>query len=369
MPAPKMFSLATEAPGLPVSLPVISTFTTRSATRPDAWRLGWMENRTSLNRDSIDLSICIASWNCVDYLRRCLQSLHDLPQGVRLETIVVDNASHDGAAEMVADEFPEVILVRNAENRGFATASNQAAAQAQGRYLFFLNNDTELPADTLRQLVEYADAHPEIGMIGPKLLDGDGDVQISYRRRPSLQGLLHRTALLRWTGLFRRAYHEYRREGFQPHQERKVEILMGAAVLMRRDIFEACGRCDEDYHFGGEDIDLSERVGRHYPLVYLAGVAITHYGRISSRQNIEFAAPNVAIGYVHYFRKTGTSRLALVLYKALVTVDVPFQIAGKALQYGWRALLGDSFRATKTAIALRGLWHFARHELMRFWRA
>src|SRR5580700_9489442 len=93
----------------------------------------------SLSDDGpIDVSVCIANWNCCELLRACLESLHDRPQGVRMETIVVDNASDDGAADMVARDFPEVVLIRNAENVGFSRASNQAAAQARGRNLFFL---------------------------------------------------------------------------------------------------------------------------------------------------------------------------------------------------------------------------------------
>src|SRR3954451_22760064 len=98
--------------------------TVESAARADR------ANQSSAGRPlpaagSIDISVCIANWNCRDLLRACLESLHDRPQGVRLETIVVDNASHDGAAAMVARDFPEVILVRNDANRGFAKANNQ----------------------------------------------------------------------------------------------------------------------------------------------------------------------------------------------------------------------------------------------------
>ena len=152
----------------------------------------------------LDVSVCIANWNCAPLLRRCLQSLLDQPQGVRFEVIVVDNASTDGAAEMVAAEFPQVVLVRNVENRGFAAASNQAAARAKGRYLFFLNNDTEVPPHALGRLLAHAAANPTAGMFGPLLREPNGDVQISYRRRPTVSALLHKLSLLRWTGLLSR---------------------------------------------------------------------------------------------------------------------------------------------------------------------
>src|SRR5262249_19729827 len=153
-----------------------------------------------------EVSVCIVNWNCRDLLRDCLRSLEAGRQGVRAEVIVVDNASTDGAADMVAREVPGVALVRNADNPGVAAANNQAAARARGRYLFFLNNDTVMPPGALRRLCDYAAAHPEVGLIGPRLRDGHGRVQRSWRRRPTVRALLNRLSLLRWTGLFRRAY-------------------------------------------------------------------------------------------------------------------------------------------------------------------
>src|SRR5947209_19208525 len=117
------------------------------------WQPAWPQSFT--DDGAIDVTVCIANWNCRELLRACLESLHDQPQGVRLETVVVDNASTDGSADMVARDFPEVVLVRNAENAGFSRASNQAAAVARGRYLFFLNNDTVVSAGALRRLVSY----------------------------------------------------------------------------------------------------------------------------------------------------------------------------------------------------------------------
>jgi len=337
--------------------------TTPAGDNRPAWAVAFDE------AGPIDVSVCIANWNCLTDLRDCLTSLQDYPQGVSLETIVVDNASVDGAPEMVAREFPEVILIRNAVNAGFARASNQAAAVASGRYLFFLNNDTVTPAYSLRQLVQYADAHPDVGMIGPRLRDSRGQLQISFRRKPTLAAMLHRTAILNWTRLFRRGYEEYRRNHFDPVAERQVEVLMGAAVLMPRPVFERCGRWDEDFRFGVEDIELSVRVGRTHRLIYLPHVEIQHRGRLSSRSNVTFAAPNLLIGYVHYFRKVGASRLSLFAYKLVVTIDTPLRIAIKTGQVACRRLLGRDAQAERSRNSLRGLWHFLRHDLPRFWRA
>lgn len=324
----------------------------------------------SLSDDGpIDVSVCIANWNCRELLRACLESLHDRPQGVRMETIVVDNASQDEAADMVARDFPEVVLIRNAENVGFSRASNQAAAQAHGRYLFFLNNDTVVPAGALRRLTAYADAHPEIGMIGPRLRDANGQPQISYRRKPTVAALLHRNYFVRWTGLCRRAAREYRRADFNPLEQRRVEVLAGAAVFMPRAVFTAAGRWDEGFAFGAEDVDLCVRVNGTRKVVYLPDVEVIHYGRVSSRENIAFADAHLPAGHVRLLRKLGSSQAALLAYKALVTCDAPIACAAKWLQFVWRRLCSGPQKAARSRLAALGTWYFLTRGLRGFWQA
>jgi N-acetylglucosaminyl-diphospho-decaprenol L-rhamnosyltransferase len=349
----------------------------RSQPRPaPAPEMGWQRQsprsawlQSFDDHGPIDVSVCIANWNCREMLRKCLESLHDQPQDVRLETIVVDNASEDGAAEMVARDFPEVVLVRNAANTGFSCANNQAARKARGQYLFFLNNDTVVPAGALRRLLNYAEEHPEVGMIGPRLCDGAGRAQVSYRQRPTLATLLHRTSLLRWTGLLRESYRRYRREEFDPDSTRPVEVLMGAAMFLPREVFFACGAWDEEFTFGGEDMDLSVRVGRRHRVVFHPRVEITHYGRVSTRQHIGYASSNMVIGFARYLRKSGSSSLALLAYKLVVMLDVPLQAALKGAQYLWRRLRGQREKAKKSLLAFRGLSYFLTHGLREFWKA
>lgn len=339
----------------------------RSVARPAASNRSQPPESTSLTPV---VTICIANWNCRDFLRDCLRSLLDSPQGVSVEVVVVDNASNDGAAEMVTREYPDVLVIRNEKNLGFARASNQAAERATGKYLFFLNNDTIVPPQTIGRLVAFADAHPKVGMIGPRLRDGEGKLQISYRRKPTLRAMLHRAALLRWTGIFRRAYDEYRRDGFDPDGVRRVEVLMGAAVLMPRTVYLKCGGWDEGFRFGVEDVELSDRVGRNHALVHLPGVEVVHFGRVSSRQNVTFAAPNLMIGYVRYLRKSGVPRIPMLLYKLVFTLDAPLQLLGKSAQFLWRKWTrAEIDKAEKSRQALRGGWRFLTRELIRFWRA
>jgi N-acetylglucosaminyl-diphospho-decaprenol L-rhamnosyltransferase len=344
-------------------LPVPAPARRREPSFQSAWHWSFLED------GPVDVSVCIANWNCKDLLRACLESLHDQPQGVRLETIVVDNASTDGAPDLVAREFPEVVLVRNAQNVGFARANNQAARKARGSYLFFLNNDTVVPAEALGRLVDYLEAHPGVGLVGPRLRDGQGQTQVSYRQRPTVATLLHRTSVLRWTGLLRGAYRRYRRQEFDPETTRPVEVLMGAAMLLPREVFFGCGGWDEDFTFGGEDLDLSLRVGRGHGVVYHPAVEITHYGRVSTRQHIGFASSHMAVGFARYLRKSGCSRLGLLAYKLVVSVDVPVQLACKTVEYLWRRLRARRGKAEKTRLVMRGLWHFLREGLRTFWQA
>jgi GT2 family glycosyltransferase len=353
----------TESPGAPRAEPAGPRPRRREEFRQAAWR------RRFLDDGPVDVSVCIANWNCREMLRACLESLLDREQGARLEVVVVDNGSTDGAADMVEQDFPDVILFRNAANRGFARANNQAARRSQGRYLLFLNNDTLVPEGTVGRLLAYARAHPEVGLLGPRLSNGRGQYQVSYRLRPTLGTFLHRTSLLRWTGLFRARYRHYRRQDFDPHTVRPVEVLMGAAMLLPRQVFFDCGGWDEDYVFGGEDLDLSLRVSRRHAVVYLPQVEIVHFGRASTRQHIGFASTQMAIGFVRYLRKSGCPRPALWTYKLIVSLDAPCQVAGKALRYGWRRLCGRRREAERTALALRALSHFLVKGLVPFWKA
>jgi GT2 family glycosyltransferase len=316
-----------------------------------------------------DVSVCIVNWNCRALLRNCLRSLRPRRQGVRVEVVVVDNGSADGAADMVAGCFPGVRLVRNAANGGFARANNQAAALARGRYLFFLNNDTVVPPGTLARLYDYAEAHPDVGMVGPRLRGADGRYQASYRPRPTLWVLLHKVTLVRLTGLCRTAYRRYRREAFDPTQPRRVETLMGAALFLRREVFQQCGPWDEDFPFGSEDLRFSDCVARHYPLVFWPGAEVLHYGGVSTRRHLVYATTAQARGHACYLRKSGYSRAALFAYKALVTLDLPVQFVIKGAQYLTRRLRRQPRKLEKSRLAWHATSHFLTRGLVQFWKA
>ncbi|GIW79276.1 MAG: hypothetical protein KatS3mg105_1083 [Gemmatales bacterium] len=330
-------------------------------------RTAWWES--FLESGPVDVSVCIVNWNCRDLLRGCLESVHDQPQGVRVETIVVDNASSDGSAEMVASHFPEVTLIRNTENVGYARGNNQAARVARGKYLFFLNNDTRLPAFTLRRLLDYADAHTDVAILAPRLRDGAGKTQASWRRRPTLATFLHQTCLLRWTNLFRSAYRRYRRQAVVPTAPQSVDVLMGAAMMIPRKLFFENGQWNESFRFGGEDLELCHRFGKRFRLVYHPQIEIVHYGRASTRQNISFTSVQIPVGFVRYLRISGCHEAGIFLYKLVLTLDAPLHAAVKALQYVCRRLRGRRNHAEKSLLVARGLIQFLCKGLVPFWKA
>jgi GT2 family glycosyltransferase len=319
-------------------------------------------------RKEATVSVCIVNWNCLEMLRECLESLLHLEQGIVAEVIVVDNGSTDGAADMVARDFPEVRLIRNGENLGFARANNQAARVARGDYLFFLNNDTVVPPLTLSQLLEEAERRSDAGILAPLLRDPRGRVQCSWRNFPTVAALLHRTWLFRWTGLFRRAARRYRCRSEQSETTRPVEVVMGAALFLRRELFLAAGCWDESYTFGGEDIDLCARIGRSHAVIYFPEVEIIHHGRVSSREHAGYAYSKTLIGITRFLRKNGTPSMALLLYKLAVTIDAPLRWLRSLGQYAWRKLRGRQRAAQRSLLDVRGLGYFLRRDLWEFWR-
>jgi GT2 family glycosyltransferase len=169
--------------------------------------------------------------------------------------------------------------------------------------------------------------------------------------------------------LLRGAYQRFRRVEIPQETPRPAEVLMGAAVMLRRDFFFRIGGWDEDFDFGGEDMELCQRVRRHAAVMHVPNVEITHFGRASTRRNSAFAAPRIAVGFVRYLRKAGASRAELLCYKAIITIDAPLQCLVKAGQYLLRRLTGQPDRAEKSLLALRAVWHFMTRGLIAFWRA
>src|SRR5690625_5220479 len=231
-----------------------------------------------------DLSIVIVNWNTLEMLRECLDSVRASEGGRAAEVIVIDNASEDGSADMVATEFPETRLIRNAENRGFAAANNQGFAIARGRYILLLNSDTLVHGDVLADSVAWLDAHPEVGAMGCRVLNTDGSVQLTCSMYPSiLNQLLQASGLwkLRRPRFFGRFLMTY----WQRDSERMVETISGCYLLVRARVIEEVGPLDEDFFFFGEETDWCRRMrDAGWKLAFAPVGEITHHGSASVRK-------------------------------------------------------------------------------------
>jgi hypothetical protein len=317
----------------------------------------------------VDVSVLIVNWNGQRVLHNCLASLHAGQQDVRLETIVVDNASTDRSADIVPNEFPNVVLIRNEANRGFAAANNQAAERASGRYLFFLNNDTVVPPGTVGQLARYLDERPHVVAVGPKLMGEDGLPQRSGRNLPTFGALMHRSVLpVRWTHLYARQYRDYR-HSFDPNLSGAVPQLAAAALLVRREAFAQIGGWDESFQFGVEDVDLCLRLAQLGAIHYLADAHVTHLGRVSSHLNRGWVLRSYQCGYVKYFRKHHPSRVAPLAYKVGITIDAPIRLLPLVIKSGLSRLTGRPEEARRSADRAAAIWSFVTRGLPEFWSA
>ena len=236
-----------------------------------------------------DIAVIIVNWNAREDLRVCLASLYAEPRPrLSYDIWVVDNASADGSAAMVAAEFPEVHLVTNAENLGFSKANNQAIAETDSRYVFLLNSDAAVHPGALDTLLEYADSHAEAGIIGPKVLNPDGTLQFSCRRFPSLgAGFFRNTYLGR---LFpNNSYaRDYLMTDFDHASDKAVDWVSGCAMLIRRATINKIGALDERFYMYCEDVDICQRVwDSGQEVVYVPASVVTHAIGRSSDKNAD----------------------------------------------------------------------------------
>ncbi|HYO48426.1 MAG TPA: glycosyltransferase family 2 protein, partial [Chloroflexia bacterium] len=208
------------------------------------------------------MSIVILSWNVADLLAGCLRSLPGSlgEWWARSEVIVVDNASSDGSARMVSRDFPGVRLAALPANLGFSRGNNLGIREARGRYILLLNPDTVTHPGSIATLVEYMEAHPEVGIVGPRLLNPDGTLQTSRRRFPTpITALVESTPLQRWfenSHLLRDFYMLDRPDG----ETQQVGWLSGAALMCRRETLDQAGMFDPGYFMFSEEVDLCRRV-------------------------------------------------------------------------------------------------------------
>jgi GT2 family glycosyltransferase len=248
------------------------------------------------------LSAVVITWNERPELERCLAALAEDPLGgdENGEVVVVDNGSTDGTSELLRERFPEARYLRNESNLGLGAARNQGLRAARGQYVAILDSDSYVTPGALESLCRVLDDHPDVGLVGPKLLYEDGTLQLSCRRIPSPLALVaNRLTSVRWL-----REHPARRRYLMlddPHDRTiDVDYLLGATLVVRRDVVLPLGGFDERIRYGFDDADFALTLrGAGWRVVYHPEAVVVHgYRRRTVKQPLSRLSLALASSYV-----------------------------------------------------------------------
>ncbi len=296
-----------------------------------------------------DLSIIIVNWNVRDLLRRCLEHIPPAVGNLAYEVIVVDNASTDGS-QALAHRFPHVRWIQNEENLGFTRANNQGIESARGRYICFLNPDTEPQPGSLVTLAHYLDTHPDVGIVGPQLRYPDGTLQPSRYRFPTLVTALMESTPIAWHWPHNPWSRRYHCADLSPDHEHEADWLNGACLMVRRQVIDQVGPFDEGFFMYSEELDLCRRAKRQgWRVVYVPDALVIHHEGKSSEQVVAARHVHFNRSKVRYFEKHHGRAAA-----ALLRWGLRFQYAGEMALEAAKWLVGHK-RALR-AQRVRAYW-------------
>lgn len=263
----------------------------------------------------MQLSVIIVNYNVRSFLENALLSIRKAMRNIEGEIFVVDNASDDGSVELVQTKFPDVKLIVNQKNLGFAAANNIALTRASGKYILLINPDTIVQEDTLISLIEYLEHNPQVGLAGCKILNPDGSLQLACRRSiptpwsafTKVSGL---SALYPNTKLFGK----YNLTYLNPNETYEVEAVSGSFMFLRRDVYDQVGKLDESYFMYGEDLDWCYRIIKTgWKIVYFHKTQIIHYKGESTKQS---SLDDIKMFYtaMHIFVREHLNHSTLILF-------------------------------------------------------
>jgi GT2 family glycosyltransferase len=259
----------------------------------------------------MDLSVIIVSYNVKYFLEQCLHSVEKASEHIAVEICVVDNNSADGSVQMVAEKFPDVKLIANDVNLGFAKANNQAIRMASGKYILLLNPDTLVQEDTFSKCVTHMDEFSDIGCLGVKMIDGAGNFLPESKRALPTPGVAF-YKIFGFSALFPRSktFGRYHLSYLNKDKIHDVDVISGAFMLLRKSALEKSGLLDEVFFMYGEDIDLSYRIKlAGYRNVYFPLTTIIHYKGESTKKGsinyvIVFYNAMIIFAQKHFARNT-----------------------------------------------------------------
>jgi GT2 family glycosyltransferase len=291
-----------------------------------------------------ELSIIIVNWNSREFLRKCLLSLRDYAQNISHEIIVVDNASFDGCEEMLRSDFPSVVFIQAGKNLGFSRGNNFGVERSSGRHLLFLNPDTEIVGDALATLVSVAHDNPQVGIVGARLLNSDLTVQMeSIRSFPSLLNQILESHYLR------SRFPRLSIWGMRPLFDRAddpagVDVVSGACLLIKREVFERVGGFSAQYFMYSEDVDLCYKVKEAgWTTVFVDSAQVVHHGGGSSALSpvSQFGAVMIRESRFRFLRMARGNVYA-IMYRAVTAVIAVWRLALLMVLYPFMKLFLNS---------------------------
>jgi GT2 family glycosyltransferase len=257
----------------------------------------------------MDLSIVLLNYKSKGLLRQCINGLLAAPHGKSYEIIVVDNDSEDGTPEMITQEFPEVRCIVSPTNCGFGPGNNIGIREAKGRYVVIMNPDIVVLDGALDCLVDYMDEHSDVGMVGPQLMNPDRSIQYSCYQYPTPMIPVYRRTPLGKLKSGKQAIREYVMQDWDHATEREVDWLLGACIMMRKDMLDKVGLFDEQFFLYLEDTDLCRRAWEAgWRVVYNPAAQLVHYHKRESAGGVLKSLRN-KVTRIHiysgikYFRK------------------------------------------------------------------
>lgn len=253
-----------------------------------------------------DLTISIVNYNSQQFILNCLESIYANSDGLDPDVFVVDNNSIDGSIEDIEKLYPQVKLILNKENKGFAKANNQVLRTVDSRYCLITNPDVIFLPDVLKTMVSFMDSHPDAGAVGCRVLNIDRSLQYSCRRYPTFLTILLRGLgidLIRPNSML---IERYLMKDIQHEGVVAVDWLTGCCLLVRKETIDAVGLLDEDFFMYFEDTDLCFRINERWQVYYLAEACIIHEFQHMSRRigNFKHKIHHLKSA-VHFFRKHG----------------------------------------------------------------
>ncbi len=239
------------------------------------------------NSTKYQLTVIVVNYNVEYFLDQCLTSVRKAIQGLKVEVIVVDNASGDGSVELLEKKYSDLHLILNNENVGFSKANNQGINIAHGKYVLLLNPDTIVEENSFQKVIDYMDAHEDVGGLGVRMIDGKGNFLPESKRglpKPMV-------AFYKIFGLSRifpksKQFGQYHLGHLSEFETNEIDILSGAFMLMRKEALDKVGNLDEAFFMYGEDIDLSYRIQQGgYKNIYFPETTIIHYKGESTKKS------------------------------------------------------------------------------------